>query len=128
MFPERAASPVRVVVDCVTVIVKVAGVVTPLTLAVTVTVPLADAARVTMVDAWPLVPVVLVVELSVAAPDGETLQVTVTPASGLLFMSVTSATSGLLSCEPAVPVCVLPLTTVTAAGVTAVAVALNGPG
>ena len=108
---------------CVAVMAKGTVVVSPLTLAVTVTVPFADDARVTVVDAWPLLPVAPLAGLSVAAPLGETLQVTVTPGSAFPFVSFTSTTSGLATAEPACALCEFPLTRVSEPGVMGVAVA-----
>jgi hypothetical protein len=102
---------------------KLAGVETPGTEAVTVMVPgVLPSVAVTCV--WPLLSVAAGV-LSVAPPAGLTAKVTVTPETGLLNWSVTFTTSGWDKGAPTVSVCGLPDTAAIAAGALAVAVKLK---
>ncbi len=86
--------------------VKVAGVATPVAVAVTVFVP-AIVPVVKLHCACPD-PFVVVVQLEVDPPPPVTAHVTVTPERGVEFESFTTAMSGEETTDPAVAVCPLP--------------------
>ena len=97
---------------------KLAGLVTPATLAVMVSAPVAVGCAVTW--AWPLLLVMAV------APEGKLTpvpaKVTVTPEIGLLLASLTTTTSGFVKLDPTAAVCPDPDITATLAAVPAVPV------
>lgn len=124
MLPETTVIPAAA--PATPVSVKVAGVAIPLAVAVTVFVPTV-VPKVKVQRTCPLASEVVVHALT-APPPAVTAQVTVFPETTFKFTSFTTATKLPGKGEPAVPLCVLPDTTVILVAVPAVPVSLNVAG
>jgi hypothetical protein len=111
-------------VDDTAVRVKAATLESPVADAVTVTVP-ALAPRVITALAVPSFSVMVGDGLTVAAPTGLTVKLTITPEAGIPVLSTTFTTSGAANAFPADPLWLFPLIILITAGETAVGVSFR---
>src|SRR5262249_21503592 len=116
--PDRIERPVTVIFG-IAVAVKVNFLVASLArVAVTCTAPLAEEAKVRVLDVCPVASVVVLAPRpSVAAPEGLTDQLTFCPASGVPAVESTSTTSAAARLCPACACCELPEINFRAPGV-----------